>query len=134
MRPGLDENTIRCVEYLPVASGRAGTDRSRPTAAERRIKAARFPVLKTLEPFDFKARRSINEPLVRELMAGQYLIERESIPLVGNRGTGKTHLVPALSLAACAQGHKVRFFTVTGRVTCHRTAGPVHGSNPTASP
>jgi len=86
-------------------------------AAQRRIKAARFPVIKTLETFDFRAQPSINGQLVRELMAGEYIDRRENILIVGNSGTGKTHLASALGFAACTQGYKVRFFTVTGLVT-----------------
>jgi DNA replication protein DnaC len=86
-------------------------------AAQRRIKTARFPVVKTLETFDFSAQPSINEQLVRELMGGEYIDRRENVFIVGNSGTGKTHLASALGFAACAQGCKVRFFTVTGLVT-----------------
>jgi DNA replication protein DnaC len=86
-------------------------------AAERRIKAAKFPVLKTLETFDFTVQPSINEALVRELMAGEYVDRRENVLLVGNSGTGKTHLATALAFNACSQGRRVRFFTVTALVT-----------------
>jgi DNA replication protein DnaC len=86
-------------------------------AAERRVKAAGFPVLKTLDTFDFAAQPSINETLVRELMGGAYIANRENVLVVGNSGTGKTHLACALAFAACAQGRRVRFFTVTGLVT-----------------
>lgn len=86
-------------------------------AAERRLKAARFPVVKTLDTFDFKAQPSINKAMVRELMAGEYIDRKENILLIGNPGTGKSHLATALGYAACAQGHKVRFFTVMGLVT-----------------
>ena len=86
-------------------------------AAERRIKAARFPVLKTLESFDFDAQPSINETLVRELAGGEYLEARENVLLIGNSGTGKTHLATALGFAACAQGRKVRFCGATALVT-----------------
>lgn len=86
-------------------------------AAERRIKAAKFPVLKTLETFDFTAQPSINEALVRELMTGGYVDRRENVLLVGNSGTGKTHLATALAFNACGQGRRVRFFTVTALVT-----------------
>ncbi len=86
-------------------------------ASERRIKAARFPVLKTLETFDFSAQPSINESLVRELMVGEYMDRRENVLLIGNSGTGKSHLATALGMAACAQGRRVRFFTVMGLVT-----------------
>lgn len=86
-------------------------------AAERRLKAARFPVVKTIDSFDFKAQSSINKPLIMELMQGEYINRKENILLIGNPGTGKTHLATALGYAACGQGHKVRFFTVMGLVT-----------------
>jgi DNA replication protein DnaC len=91
-------------------------DRER-RAAERRVKAAKFPVLKTLDTFDFKAQPSINQERVRELVRGEYIERRENVLLIGNSGTGKTHLATALSFAACQQGYKVRFFTATGLVT-----------------
>lgn len=86
-------------------------------AAERRIKAAKFPVLKTLDTFDFKAQPGINRALVLELIRGEYLDGHENILFLGNPGTGKTHLATALGHAACAQGKRVRFVTVTGLVT-----------------
>jgi DNA replication protein DnaC len=86
-------------------------------STERRIKAAKFPVLKSLETFDFSAQPSINQPLMRELMAGEYMDRKENILLIGNSGTGKSHLATALGMAACAQGRRVRCFTVTGLVT-----------------
>ena len=86
-------------------------------AAERRVKSARFPVIKTLDTFDFTLQSSINEKLVRELMTGEYLDRKENILLVGNSGTGKTHLVSSLGFASCMQGRKVRFFTVKALVT-----------------
>ena len=91
-------------------------DRER-RAAERRVKAARFPVLKTLDSFDFEAQPSINQELVRQLLRGEYLTKRENVLLIGNSGTGKTHLATALAFAACQQGRGVRFFTATGLVT-----------------
>ena len=86
-------------------------------AAARRVKEACFPVVKTLDTFDFRAQPSINEALVRELMRGEYVGKRENILVIGNSGTGKTHLACALAFAACAQGCRVRFYTVTGLVT-----------------
>lgn len=86
-------------------------------AAERRLKAAKFPYHKTLDEFDFSAAASVNKPLVLELMRGDYLDGRENILLVGGSGTGKTHLATALGLAACNQGKRVRFFRVTELIT-----------------
>jgi DNA replication protein DnaC len=74
-------------------------------------------VTKTLETFDFKRLPSINETLIRELMTGEYIDRHENLLLVGNSGTGKTHLATALAFGACHQGRRVRFFTVTGLVT-----------------
>jgi len=86
-------------------------------AAERRLKAAKFPNTKTLESFDFAAQPSINKRLVTELMRGAYLDQRESIILIGNAGTGKTHLATALGVEACGQGKQVRFWRVTELIT-----------------
>lgn len=91
-------------------------DRKR-RAAERRVKKARLPVLKTLDTFDFTAQPSLNQTLVRELLRGEYLDRCENVLLIGNSGTGKTHLATALAFTACQQGHRARFFTVTGLVT-----------------
>lgn len=92
-------------------------DRER-RASERRVRDARFPVVKSLETFDFRAQPSLNEALVRELLVGgEYLSKRENVLLVGNPGTGKTHLASALGFAACGQGKKVRFSTTTALVT-----------------
>jgi DNA replication protein DnaC len=86
-------------------------------AAERRIKDANFPVIKTIDTYDFKAQPSINEQLVRELLRGEYIDKRENVLLIGNPGTGKTHLACALAFSACAQGSRVRFHTATDLVT-----------------
>jgi DNA replication protein DnaC len=86
-------------------------------AAERRVKAARFPIIKTLDTFDFRAQPGLNEKYIRELMVGEYIGKKENVLLVGNSGTGKTHLATALGFAGCMQGQKVRFFTAKQLVT-----------------
>lgn len=98
--------------YLLRLTERELLDRER-RAADRRLQAARLPVVKTLDTFAFASQPSVNEALVRELMRGQYIADRENVLIVGNSGTGKTHLATALAFAACAQGRKVRFYTVT---------------------
>jgi DNA replication protein DnaC len=84
---------------------------------ERRIRDAGFPVVKTIETFDFKAQPSINHELFRGLMRGDYIDKKENVLLVGNSGTGKTHLATALAYQACCQGRAVRFFSATSLVT-----------------
>jgi DNA replication protein DnaC len=91
-------------------------------AAERRLKAARFPAPKTLDGFDFAARPSVNKPLLLDLARGDYLAKRENVLFVGPSGTGKTHLATALGMAACAQGKRVRFWRVTELITTLREA------------
>jgi len=91
-------------------------DRQR-RAMDRRIKAAKFPLLKTIDSFDFAVQKSVNEPLVRELLRCEFIDQHENVLLVGNSGTGKTHLATALGFAACCQGYKVRFFGCTALVT-----------------
>jgi DNA replication protein DnaC len=103
-------------QYLLRLVERELIDRER-RATERRIKEAAFPVIKTIESFDFKVQPSINQPLVRELLQGDYIAKKENVLLVGNAGTGKTHLATALGFAACSQGKRVRFYTTTGLVT-----------------
>ena len=85
-------------------------------ATERRIKAAKFPVLKSLETFEFRAIPSVNKRLVLELARSEYLDRRENVLALGNSGTGKTHLALALGLAACQKGLKVRFTTAAALV------------------
>jgi DNA replication protein DnaC len=86
-------------------------------AMDRRIKAAKFPLLKTIDSFDFAAQKSVNEPLVRELLRCDFIDQHENVLLIGSSGTGKTHLATALGFAACCQGYKVRFFGCTALVT-----------------
>jgi len=91
-------------------------DRER-RAADRRLKAARFPTHKTLENFDFAAQPSVNKPLITELARCAYIDQRENVLLVGNPGTGKTHLATALGIDACGRGKRVRFWRVTELIT-----------------
>jgi DNA replication protein DnaC len=85
-------------------------------SAERRLEAARFPSVKTLESFDFAAAPEVNKPQVLELLRCEYLERREDLLLVGGPGTGKTHLATALGVEACGRGERVRFSRVTERI------------------
>jgi DNA replication protein DnaC len=90
-------------------------DRER-RAPERRIQQSRFPVVKSLDTFEFLAIPSLNKARVLELARCESLLRRENVLLLGNSGTGKTHLALALGLSACQRGHRVRFTTTAAMV------------------
>ena len=83
---------------------------------ERRIKAARFPAVKTLESFNFPVLPSLKKMLVLELARSEYIERRENIIALGNSGTGKTHIALGLGLAACQKGLSVGFTTAAALV------------------
>src|SRR5450631_1191889 len=91
-------------------------DRER-RATERRIHQARFPVVKSLDSFEFLSIPSLNKALVLELARCEFLLRQENVLLLGNSGTGKTHLALALGLSACQHGHHVRFTTTAALVS-----------------
>lgn len=92
------------------------TQQREENAHRKRLRMARFPVIKTLDQFDFTCIPSINKAKVLALAQGEYLDRRENLILMGNSGTGKTHLATALGLIACRQGKKVRFHTAAGLI------------------
>jgi len=82
----------------------------------QRIKAARFPVLKELADFDFSCLPDLSKQCVLDLARGEYLEKAESILMIGNPGLGKSHVATGLALAACRQGHRVRFYNAAALV------------------
>jgi len=85
-------------------------------ALTARIKAAGFPVLKDLDTYDFSAMPSVPKAKVVELARGEWIEQKFNLCLLGNAGTGKTHLAIALCQAACRAGKRVRFFTAAALV------------------
>ncbi|GAC1664300.1 MAG: IS21-like element helper ATPase IstB [Ktedonobacteraceae bacterium] len=83
---------------------------------ERAIAAARFPVIKELSTFDFSAIEGVAKTRVLELAQGGYISQAESIIMIGNPGLGKSHVATGLALAACRQGHRVRFYNAASLV------------------
>ena len=86
-------------------------------AVQTRIRNAGFPVAKDFETFDFSAVPALHKPKVLELARGEWLEQRYNCCLLGNSGTGKTHIATALGLAACRQGKRVGFLTAAALVT-----------------
>ena len=103
------------VRYLVRLTELELIDRER-RMVERRIRMAKFPAVKSLDSFDFKAMPSLNKMLVLELARCEYVERRENIIALGNSGTGKTHIALGLGLAACQKGLSVGFLTAAALV------------------
>src|SRR6202047_4428274 len=96
------------VDYLAeLIEGEATMRESR--RIERRIDNARFPVLKTLETFQWSWPKKINRPQIQNLFRLAFIATQTNVVLIGNVGLGKTHLSIALGHAACLNGHSVLF-------------------------
>ena len=80
-------------------------------ATQRRIRQARFPVVKNLEQFLFSWPARINRPQVQNLFRLQFIEDKANVIFIGGVGLGKTHLSIALGYAACLAGYRVRFAT-----------------------
>jgi DNA replication protein DnaC len=78
-------------------------------ATERRIKAARFPALKTREHFDWTWPTKINRAQIEDLFRLRFVEDKHNVVLLGGCGLGKTHLAIALGYQACLKGHRTLF-------------------------
>lgn len=105
-----ERNRASHAEYLSDLAHLEVTQR-RERRIARRIKDARFPVLKTLDAFDFKAQPTLDRDTVLDLSRGNFALEHGNVVLVGGIGTGKTHLAIALGVACCQREMRVRFLT-----------------------
>src|SRR6266480_3104108 len=78
---------------------------------ERRIREAHLPRVKTLEEFDYTQSPHVTAAKMRDLAEGGYIERAEPVLFIGECGTGKTHLLTGLCVAACRQKRRVRFTT-----------------------
>jgi DNA replication protein DnaC len=101
--------------YLEARLGVELEERERHTV-ERRLKDAHLPRLKTLEEFDFRQAPQVSPSQLAALAEGGYLERAEPVVFIGDSGTGKTHLLTGLCVAACRQQRRVRFTTAAGLV------------------
>jgi DNA replication protein DnaC len=90
-------------------------ERERNTVA-RRIREAHLPRLKTLDDFDFAQTPQVSPTQIQDLAQGEYISRAEPIVFIGESGTGKTHLLTGLCVAACRQKRRVRFTTAANLV------------------
>jgi DNA replication protein DnaC len=84
-------------------------DQRRLRIIQRRIKEARFPVLKTLDQFHWDWPKKINRLAVQNLFRLGFIKDKANVIFLGTVGLGKTHLATALGYAACQEGHSVLF-------------------------
>lgn len=80
---------------------------------QSRLKRAHFPLTKTLEEFDLTKLQHIKPEYVKQLASCDFIDRHENLVLVGNPGTGKTHLMTAIGVKACLLGYKVLFYSAT---------------------
>ncbi|MFQ5472511.1 MAG: IS21-like element helper ATPase IstB [Dehalococcoidia bacterium] len=83
----------------------------REGTAQRRLRAAHFPDVKTLDQVDWKAMGGVSKPKIMALASCEYIEKREEVILLGPIGTGKTHLAIALGLEATRNRFRVAFMT-----------------------
>jgi DNA replication protein DnaC len=103
------------VRYLEALLAMECEERDRHAIANR-IRDAQLPRMKTLEEFDFEKAPQIAAAKIRDLAQGGYIERSEPIVLIGDCGTGKSHLATGLCLAACHQRRRVRFITAAALV------------------
>ena len=78
---------------------------------QRKIKSAGFPYLKTIDELDCSRFEHLTSAFINELASCDFVDNHQNIVMIGNPGTGKTHLSIALGIKACMQGMNVKFFT-----------------------
>jgi len=82
----------------------------------RRVREAKFPLLKTLEGFNFAAVPDLDIRVIRELAGCEYIKEHRNVIFLGRSGTGKTHLATSLGIEACRNNYRTRFVSCYGLV------------------
>lgn len=83
---------------------------------DRRVREAKFPLLKSMETFDLSAVPELDIRLFRDLSGSGYITERRNVLFLGRSGTGKTHMATAIGLEACRKNFRTRFITCYGLV------------------
>jgi DNA replication protein DnaC len=105
-------------QQTPVAYLAALLEAEMTERAERREKRrlidARFPQIKRLEDFRFSDNPKIPQTTIAALAEGSWIDDRDNVILIGDSGSGKTHLATALAVCACQQGRRVKFNTLAG--------------------
>lgn len=100
-------------EPLPYLADLAAleTTKRQENGVKARIIAARFPTIKTIEAFDFSLQPQLPKAKLLEHFDGTFIEQHRNLVLSGPPGTGKSHCLVALGIAACTRGYRVRFTT-----------------------
>jgi len=92
--------------------------RRRERSIERRIRDAHFAELRTLEAFDWNFnKKAIDRQQIEQLATGEFIERRTNLIIIGQSGVGKSHLVQAIGLKACALGYRVLYRTSAQLIT-----------------
>jgi DNA replication protein DnaC len=114
------------VEYLArLIEGEAHQREDR--SIQRRVELARFPVLKTLDQFDWGWPKKINRPQIQNLFRLRFIEDNANVTFIANVGLGKTHLTIALGYTACLRGYSVLFTTAIDVINS-LSAAQAHGN------
>ena len=111
------ENVIRQLESnksyeeFLLALMKIELDSRMESGQRRKIKAANFPYIKTIDELDCGYFEHLTEAFIHELGSCNFISKRQNIVMIGNPGTGKSHLSIALGVKACMQGMNVKFYT-----------------------
>jgi len=97
-------------EFL-IALMKIELDSRMESSQKRKIRATNFPYMKTIDELDCSRFEHFTEAFVHELASCDFVSKRQNIVMIGNPGTGKTHLSIALGIKACMQGMNVKFYT-----------------------
>lgn len=92
------------------------TQRRFDHGTQRRLKAARFPMIKTLDDFNWSWPKTINQAQIQLLFKLDFIDKAANVIFLGGVGLGKTHLAIALGYTACLQGHRVLFTSAIGLI------------------
>ena len=107
-----EERNLSYEEYL-LALLEAEAQSREENQKQRRLKQATFPVQKTLDTYDFSLMPSLNRNRLLTLAKGDFVEKKENIILLGNSGTGKSHLATGIGIAMIQSGYKTRFITAS---------------------
>lgn len=100
--------------------------RRKDRATQRRIQAARFPVIKTLEQFNWAWPKKINRAQIQNLFRLSFLKDKANVIFMGGAGLGKSHLATSLAYEGCLAGHTVLFTTAIDIVNTLVAAQSAH--------